>query len=52
MLYEVNLSQTNSNLHDKIRMTSGVDFLYVEVIKNIEEDRLFQEYKEYTVDDT
>ena len=46
MLYEVTLRQADSNLHDRIRMTSSIDRFYFEVFKNIQEDRLFQEQKE------
>ena len=51
MLYEVTLSQTNSDLHDRIRMKSRVDRFYVEVLKKIQEDRLFQQQKEYKVEE-
>ena len=51
MLYEVTLSQTDLDLHDRIRMTSRVDRFYVEVLKNIQEDRLFEQHKEYKVDE-
>ena len=43
MLYEVTLSQSNSFLHERIRMTSKVDRFYVEFLKTIQEDRLFQQ---------
>ena len=33
MLYEVTLSQTDSYLHDRIRMTNRVDHFYVGVLK-------------------
>ena len=52
MLYEVNLIQTDLDLHDMIRMTSIVDHFYVQVLKNIQEDMLFQQQKEHKVDDT
>ena len=52
MLYEVTLSQTDSYLQDRIGMTSRVDHFYLEVLKNIEEDRLFQQQKKYKVDET
>ena len=35
MLYEVTLCQTNSYLHERIRMTNGVDPFYVEIIKKV-----------------
>ena len=43
MIYEVTLSQINANLHERIRMTNGVDTFYVEILKKFQEDRLFQE---------
>ena len=50
MFYEVTLILTDLDLHNKIRMTSRVDHFYVEVLKNIQEDMLFQQHKEYKVD--
>ena len=35
MLYEVTLSQTDSDLHDRIRTTNKVDHFYFEVLKKI-----------------
>ena len=52
MLYEVNLIQTNSYFHDRILTSNGVDHFYVESLKKIQEDRLFQQQKEYKVDET
>ena len=52
MLYEVNLSQTDSYFHDRIIKESGFDRFYFEVLKNIQEDLLFQQQKEYKVDKT
>ena len=52
MLYEVTLRQVDSYLHDRIGTTSGVDRFFVEILKMIQEDRLFQQQKEYKVDDT
>ena len=52
MLYELNFSQTDSYLHDRIRMKNGVDHFYVEILKNIQEDKLFHRQKEYKVDET
>ena len=43
MLYEVTLSQTDWDLHYRIRMKSKAYRFYVEVLKNIQEDRLFQQ---------
>ena len=45
MLYQVTLSQTDSNLHKRIRTTNGVDPFYVEILKKVQEDRLFQQQK-------
>ena len=42
MVYEVTLSQTNSDLHERIRTVNKVDPLYVEILKKVQEDRLFQ----------
>ena len=52
MIYEVTLSQTNSYLHKRIRMANKVDPFYVEILKKVQEDRLFQEQKEYKVGET
>ena len=52
MIYEVTLSQTNSNLHENIRTTNIVNPFYVEILKKVQEDRLFQEQKEYKVDES
>ena len=46
MLYEVTLIQTNLDFHDRIIMERRVDRFYVEVLKNIQEDSLFQQQKE------
>ena len=46
MLYEVTLIQTNLDFHDRIIMERRVDHFYVEVLKNIQEDSLFQQQKE------
>ena len=32
-------------------MTNEVDQFYVEILKKVQEDRLFQQQKEYKVDD-
>ena len=50
MIYEVNLSQTDSNLHEIIRTTNKVDPFYVKILKKVKEDRLFQQPKEYKLD--
>ena len=52
MIYEVTLSQTNSNLHERIRTAKGVNPFYVEILKKVQEDRLFQQQNEYKVDET
>ena len=52
MIYEVTLSQTDANLHKRIRTTNKVDHFYVEILKKVQEDRLFQQKKEYKVDET
>ena len=51
MIYEVTLSQTDVDLHEKIRAANWVDPLYVEILKKVKEDRLFQQQKEYKVDE-
>ena len=50
MLYEVSLSEIDSELHERIRATNEVDPFYVEILKKVQEDRLFQQQKEYKVD--
>ena len=52
MIYEVTLSQTDADLHEKIRMANKVDPFYVEILKKVQEDWLFQQQKEYKVDDS
>ena len=43
MIYEVTLSQTDSDLHDQtIRETNRVDPFYVEILKKFQEDTLIQ----------
>ena len=42
MIYEVTLSQTNLNLHERIRTANRVDPFYVEILKKVQEDTLFQ----------
>ena len=52
MIYEVTLIQTDANLHENIRTTNKVDPFYVEILKKVHEDRLFQQQKEFNVDDS
>ena len=52
MIYEVTLSQTDADLHERIRMTNRVDPFYVEILKKFQEDKLFQQQKEYKVDES
>ena len=52
MIYEVTLSQTDAYSHERIRTTNRVDPFYVEILKKVQEDRLFQQKKEYKVDVT
>ena len=46
MIYEASLCQTDSDLHERIRTTNRVDAFYVEILKKVQEDRLFQKQKE------
>ena len=41
MIYEVTLSQTDADLHERIRTANIVDPFYVEILKKVQEDRLF-----------
>ena len=50
MIYEVTLSQTDAYLHERIKAINGVDPFYVEILKKVQEDRLFQQQKEYKID--
>ena len=52
MIYEVTLSQTDADLHERIRAVNRVDPFYVEILKKVQEDRLFQQQKEYKVDES
>ena len=52
MIYEATLSQTNADLHERIRTANRVDPFYVEILKKVQEDRLFQKQKEYKVDES
>ena len=45
MIYEVTLSQTNADLHERIRVANEVDPFYVEILKKVQEDMLFQQQK-------
>ena len=45
MLYEVTLIQIDSDLHDRIRTINEFDCFYVEVLKNIQEERFFSTRK-------
>ena len=51
MIYEVTLSQSDEYLHERIRMANRVDPFYIEILKKVQEDRLFQQQKEYKVDE-
>ena len=46
------MSQTDADLHEKIRTANKVDQFYVEILKKVQEERLFQQQKEYRVDDS
>ena len=50
-IYEVTLGQTDTYLHENIRTANKVDMFYVEILKMVQEDQLFQQQKEYKVDD-
>ena len=52
MIYEVTLIQTDAYLHERIRMTNRFDPFYVQILKKLQEDRLFQQQKEYKVDES
>ena len=52
MLYEVTLNKIDSDLHRRISKENGFDHFYVEIINKVQEDRLFQQQKEYKVDKT
>ena len=51
MIYEVILSQIDANLHEKIWTANKVNSFYVEILKKVQEDQLFQQQNEYKVDD-
>ena len=46
MIYEVTLSQIDADLHEKIRTANKVDPFFVEILKKVQQDWLFQQYKE------
>ena len=46
MIYEVTLSQNDTDLHENIRTANKVDPFYVAILKKVQEDRLFQQQKE------
>ena len=52
MIYEVNLSQTDAYLHERTRPANRFHPFYVEILKKVQEDRLFQQQKEYKVDES
>ena len=52
MIYEVTLNQIDANLHENIRTANKVDLFYVEILKKVQKDQLFQQQKEYKVDDS
>ena len=45
MLFEETLSQTDLDLHKRIRTTNRVNHFYVEILNKVQEERLFQEQK-------
>ena len=45
MICEVTLSQTDVYLHENIREANRVDPFYVEILKKVQEDRLFKQEK-------
>ena len=45
MIYEVTLSQTDADLHEKIREANRVEPFYVDILKKFPEDRFFQQQK-------
>ena len=52
MIYELTPSRTNAYFHENIRIANKVDSFYVEILKKFQEDPLFQQQKEYKVDDS
>ena len=50
--YEVTLSQTDVDLHERIRVANRVDPFYVEILNKVQEDRLFQQQNEYKVNES
>ena len=51
MIYEVTIGQTNSYLHERIRTTNRFDPLYVQIFNKVQEDKFFQQQKEYKLDE-
>ena len=43
MIYEVTLSQTDVYLHERIREVNIFDPFYVEILKKVQENWLFQQ---------
>ena len=52
MIYEVTLSQTDADLHQRIIVANRVDPFYVEILKKVQKDGFFQQQKEYKVDES
>ena len=52
MIYEVTLSQIDPYFEERIRTTNGVEPFYVQILKKVQEDRMFQQQKEYKVDES
>ena len=52
MIYEVTLSQTDSDLDERIRTTNRVDPFYIEILKKAQVDMVFQQQNVYKVDET
>ena len=50
IICEVTLGQIDLNLHNRIRTANRVDPFYVEILKKVQEDRLFQQQKVYKVE--
>ena len=51
MIYEVTLIQIDAEFHDRIRVANRVDPFHVKILKKVQEDKLFQQQKEYKVDE-
>ena len=52
MIYEVTLIHIDADFHDRIRVANRVDPFYVKILKKFSEDKLFQQQKEYKVDES